>query len=54
MGICPDQEAGLWLSLIGALAVFGCVLWNWKNLGEVGRKPIPFERFYHTASLLLP
>ncbi len=32
MGICPEQQIGLWLSLIGALAVFGCVLWNWKTL----------------------
>lgn len=32
MGICPEQQIGLWLSLIAALAVFGCVLWNWKNL----------------------
>lgn len=32
MGICPDQKIALWLSLIAALAVFACVLWNWKNL----------------------
>ncbi|MBO9154323.1 hypothetical protein ACFOTA_19065 [Chitinophaga sp. GCM10012297] len=32
MGICPEQKIGLWLSLIAALAVFGCVLWNWKTL----------------------
>ncbi|RPD39748.1 hypothetical protein [Chitinophaga barathri] len=32
MGICPDQKIALWLSLAAALAVFGCVLWNWKTL----------------------
>lgn len=28
MGICPDQKAGLYLSMLGAFIAFGCVVFH--------------------------